>query len=366
MVDKHIEKIIKTVESAPDKFNGNLPAVERKILDEITELLKDLKTNNGKIVSCSDNLKIVTRIQKRLEKIVFSKQYLNDVARFVSSYHKIATYHNQYFSQLDNFKPKQYYNMVKTVAMENAIDALTETGINANVIKPLRDVLLTAVTSGQGYASLTESLRNEIIGTEESPGSLSRYARTYTTTAISMYNGQYSAAVNADIGYEWYAYRGSNIETTREFCEKMTEKEWVHVSEFEAILSGDIDGYQCEMYEKTDLPRGLMAGTTPENFIVRAGGWNCQHSLYPVPEYLVPEEVRNKMKENQLIFETIRNEESDVMKMFIDKQGGKEVFVKSAYKIDALNFAKKHGLSDAERIAVNPKLNYNSYNYLHN
>ena len=85
-----------------------------------------------------------------------------------------------------------------------------------------------------------------------------------------------------------------------------------------------------------------------------------------MPEYLVPEEVRNKMKENQLIFETIRNEESDVMKMFIDKQGGKEVFVKSAYKIDALNFAKKHGLSDAERIAVNPKLNYNSYNYLHN
>ena len=42
-----------------------------------------------------------------------------------------------------------------------------------------------------------------------------------------------------------------------------------------------------------------MAGTTPENFVVNRGGWNCNHSLYPLPDAAVPKEVREKLEKAQ-------------------------------------------------------------------
>ncbi len=100
-----------------------------------------------------------------------------------------------------------------------------------------------------------------------------------------------------DLGLEWFEYVGSNIETTREFCEHLTEKRYVHKSEIKTILKGDIDGHQCEIYEKTGLPKGMIEGTTEQNFQVNCGGWNCRHQLVPVAKEAVPKVLRDKIKE---------------------------------------------------------------------
>jgi GNAT superfamily N-acetyltransferase len=70
----------------------------------------------------------------------------------------------------------------------------------------------------------------------------------------------------------------------------------VHKSEIPTILLGDIDGHECEIYAKTGLPLGMKDGTTPENFIVHRGGWNCGHQLVPVAPEAVPEDVRRKIE----------------------------------------------------------------------
>jgi len=44
---------------------------------------------------------------------------------------------------------------------------------------------------------------------------------------------------------------------------------------------------KVEIYDKTGLPQGMIPGTNPENFFIRAGGYNCQHSIRPVSETLV-------------------------------------------------------------------------------
>jgi hypothetical protein len=100
-----------------------------------------------------------------------------------------------------------------------------------------------------------------------------------------------------DLGLEWFMYTGSNIETTREFCEVLTKKKWIHKSEIPTILTGKIDDYQCEIYPKTGLPKGMIADTTPENFQCNCGGWNCRHQLIPVAEAAVPADVRAKFKQ---------------------------------------------------------------------
>lgn len=102
-----------------------------------------------------------------------------------------------------------------------------------------------------------------------------------------------------DLGLEWFEYVGSNIETTREFCEHLTEKRYIHKSEIKTILKGEIDGHQCAMNERTGLPKGMIEGTTEQNFQVNCGGWNCRHQLVPVAKEAVPKEIRAKFEERE-------------------------------------------------------------------
>jgi len=95
--------------------------------------------------------------------------------------------------------------------------------------------------------------------------------------------------VSNDLGYEWYRYMNSDIETTRCFCDKMTDKDFFHLSEVPTILKG----MGCDIYKKTGLPYGMIDGTNAENFFVRAGGWNCGHSINPVAKLQVPKAVQD-------------------------------------------------------------------------
>jgi hypothetical protein len=83
----------------------------------------------------------------------------------------------------------------------------------------------------------------------------------------------------------------TDIETTRCFCDKMTDKNYFHISEVPEVLKG----LGCDIYKKTGLPYGMIDGTNPENFFIRAGGWNCRHSIHPVAERQVPKNIRDEV-----------------------------------------------------------------------
>lgn len=111
-----------------------------------------------------------------------------------------------------------------------------------------------------------------------------------------IFTAQNNKLLTDDLDTEWFMYTGSNIETTREFCQHLTEKKYIHRSEIPTILTGKIDDHQCEIYEKTGLPYGMIDGTTPENFQVNCGGWNCRHQLVPVADAVVPADVRRRFE----------------------------------------------------------------------
>lgn len=80
----------------------------------------------------------------------------------------------------------------------------------------------------------------------------------------------------------------------------LTYKEYIHISEIPEILKGRIEiGGEiktCPINPKTELAYGLIEGTTPENFAVNVGGWNCRHQLVPIADEAVPKNIREKFK----------------------------------------------------------------------
>ena len=299
------KEVVAKLDAASNAFDGVITKTEQKIFDSAVELIKKLDVDAyGNIKMSTANLKVLSDIKSRLSQIASKdKAYLQGVkelaASFDSIYKSQTVYYAKHFAEKTlNDKAKSKYEAMKRVAVTTTIDGLTGAGLQSNVLDPLAKTLLRAVTSGAKYADLVNELRNQLMTTDTGEGSLAKYAKTYATTALTQYAGQNNRLFTDDLGAEWFQYVGSEIETTREFCHHLTAKEFIHVSEIPDILSGKIeyDGkvHQCKMNPKTDLPYGLIEGTTPENFQVNVGGWNCRHQLVPVAKEAVPQNIRAK------------------------------------------------------------------------
>jgi hypothetical protein len=163
-------------------------------------------------------------------------------------------------------------------------------------------------------------LEKQLITTEEKPGMLSKYAKTYVVDTLGQFAGQGNKMIADALESEWFQYVGSNLTTTREFCRHLTKKRYVHISEFPAILKGKIDGHKCKIYTATGLPYGMKEGTNADNFIENRGGWNCGHELIPVSDLTVPKEIREKMlsrvneSESEYKYEPVINIENIIRK----------------------------------------------------
>lgn len=295
-----IRQIINTIDSSSESFDKVLKKSEKKIFDEAILLIKSLEVNSdGTIKQSVANLKQLTVIKSKLKKLTENKEYLSGLAELTKVFGELQKQQTAYFNA--NFPEatqttatKEKRALMKSIATENTINALAGTGLQANVTDKLNDILLRAVTSKEKFADLQEELRNHLIGIDGGSGALSRYASTYAVTAMSQFTGQNNKLLTRDIGVEWFMYVGSNKETTREFCQHLTKKRYVHISEIPDLLNGKIDDHQCAIYNKTGLPYGMIDGTNAENFQVNCGGWGCRHQLVPVHKLAVPKDLRVK------------------------------------------------------------------------
>jgi hypothetical protein len=290
-----VNEIIKTIDTTDARFASVVDDAQRRMLKDVIALTKDLEVRNGNIVSSAENLKIINQIKAKLNKSVLNKDYQNGVKELLKSFDDIQTKQVGYFSSVaKDFKPTEKYKLLKNLAIENTATQLTESGIDANVTDKIKSVLINSITSGQSYSDMVGSMTELLTDTEKSAGALSKYAKTYTSTALNQFAGQTNKLMTEDSGFEWFRYVGSNSETTREWCELMTEKDYVHISELPEVVKGHIDGKKCEIYEKTGLPKGMIDGTNANNLQINCGGWGCRHQLMPVLTSSVPKALRMK------------------------------------------------------------------------
>lgn len=297
--------IIDTLDNAADGFDAIATKAQKKMFDEVLTLIKDLDTDSlGKVKQTIQNLKRLTQIKAHLAALSKDKDWVAGIGKFASYFDILQKQQVAYFSQ--HFPEatltetaKKKHDMMKQLAVQNTMEALIGDGLKANVTDKLNDILLRAVTTNAKFADLQEELRAHLLGKDGGQGAFARYATTYATTAMSQFTGQNNKLLTDDLDTEWFIYTGSNKETTREFCQQLTAKRYIHRSEIPTILTGKIDDYQCAIYPKTNLPYGMIEGTTVDNFQCNCGGWNCRHQLVPVHESAVPASLRAKFAKTQ-------------------------------------------------------------------
>lgn len=288
-----VQRILNKIDSAIDDFNEGIPSVQREIDSEIRLLIKSLDMNGKFIKNSVQNIRLLSKLRSKIESIVLNDSYKKKVEQFAQTFNTVATLQNLYFTSLDKrFTPSKILGAIKEDAIAATIRSLTEGGINANLTAGIEDILRTYIRNGGEYVELVDRMKTFISGNNNVPGYLTRYARQVTIDSIQQYNAAYNHAISAELGYEWYMYIGSNITTTREFCQKMTKKKYFHKSELPEILKGRIDGQQVRINPKTDLWYGAREDTSVNNFNDRRGGYQCRHQIYAVASTIVPIELK--------------------------------------------------------------------------
>lgn len=287
--------ILDRITEAIDDFNKDIPASQQATLDAIEEQLRRLDTKDGKIKATVANLKIIASIKNKLLKIILNDDYVSSVKQFVGAFKGITTLQNEYWQSVEKtFKPSSILKEIRNQAIETTVNKLTEAGIGANISDKINDILNTNVTTGGSYKDLTSQLRESLTDTDKSDGILTKYTKQITTDSVNQYNAQYTQIVSSDLGYEWFAYQGTDIKTTRPWCDAMTDRRYFHVSEIPSLLLAEDlyytkDGKKTKVliYDKTGLPAGMIEGTNAENIFIRRGGYNCGHQIRPVSENMV-------------------------------------------------------------------------------
>ena len=306
------QSVAQMLDKASERFAGVITKTEKAIFDSAVELIKRLDIDaNGYIKNTTANLKLLSDIKSKLARFASNKEYLRGVKELAQAFddiykQQVAYYSSSFAQKTMGDKAKNKFAAMQRVAVANTIDGLTGAGLQTGVLDSLNKLLLKAVTSGAKYSDLVAEFRSQLISSGDSQSSLAKYAGTYATTAMTQYVGQNNKLFTDDLGTEWFEYVGSSIETTREFCNVLIEHHpYIHKSEIPDILKGEIvsqktgEVIHVALNPKTGLPKGMIEDTTPENFQINVGGWNCRHQLVPIAKEAVPENIRKKFEKEK-------------------------------------------------------------------
>lgn len=271
------------------------------ISEEITRL--DLYSD-GKVRTTAKNLSILASIKAKMIRIVVTPEYRQEVKEFAKAFNEVTALQNAYWREQEaTFTPRPILKALKKQAISDTVNQLTESGIGVNVGERITEMLKASITTGGSYKKLTASLRDGLLNTEQK-GYLDRYAKQVSVDAINTYNAQYTRLVSSDLGYHFFKYDNTLIETSRPFCQAMRENnEYFHISEVPRLLRAeglyyDDEGVKTKVAinPKTSLPAGFIPGTNAATFFVNRGGYQCQHQIRPVNEKQVPVDTLNKIK----------------------------------------------------------------------
>lgn len=296
--------ILKKIKQAVSKFNRNIPKAQRDMFDAVSREITRLDLYpDGRVRTTVKNLSILASIKNKMLKVIVTPEYRAEVKEFAKAFNDLTVLQNAYWKEQEaHFKPRKILTALRKQAISDTVNQLTESGIGVNVGERITEMLKASITTGGSYSKLTSQLRDGLLNTEQK-GYLDRYAKQVTIDSLNQYSAQYNNIVASDLGYTWFKYDNTDIDTTRPFCDAMTDQPYFHISEIPRLLRADDlyyfkDGVKTKVpiYSKTGLPVGMIPGTDASTFFVNRGGYNCRHQIRPVAERQVPVEVLERVK----------------------------------------------------------------------
>ena len=293
--DELVARKIKLLETVPETIITAAKKAQRDAWRKLSPLLAEMDVDaTGNIRQTEDNIRRIGLITEELNKVLAGGEYKDAVQSFLSSIDEGVQLTDDIAKKIDsNFQPDNVQKQLLAISKQNAINAFFGSGLRDNVTVPFLEQLTANVAARAPLNQAVKALQGVIEGTETTDGRLLANVRTTANTAQAIADRSYSAAVNEELGIEYFQYLGGEIPTTRPFCEHR-EGAIFHRKEIEAWGDGKNSAGINDISNGTWA--GRIDGTDSRSIFTFVGGWNCRHFLVPVIKQKVPASVVARAK----------------------------------------------------------------------
>jgi hypothetical protein len=293
--DELVARKIKLLETVPETIITAAEKAQRDAWRKLSPLLAEMDVDaTGNIRQTEDNIRRIGLITEELNKVLAGGEYKDAVQSFLSSIDEGVQLTDEIAKKIDsNFQPDNVQKQLLAISKQNAINAFFGSGLRDNVTVPFLEQLTANVAARAPLNQAVKALQGVIEGTETTDGRLLANVRTTANTAQAIADRSYSAAVNEELGIEYFQYLGGEIPTTRPFCEHR-EGAIFHRKEIEAWGNGENSAGINDISNGTWA--GRIDGTDSRSIFTFVGGWNCRHFLVPVIKQKVPPSVIARAK----------------------------------------------------------------------
>jgi len=293
--DDLVKQKIKLLENVPEEIATAAERAQREAWRKIAPMLAEMDIDaDGNIAQTEDNIRRIGGITEELNKVLAGGEYKGAIQSFLASIDEGVQLTDDIAKKIDNsFKPDNVQKQLLNISKQNAINAFFGSGLRERVTQPFLEQLTANVAARAPLREAVKALQGVIEGTDSTDGRLLANVRTTANTAQAIADRSYAAAVNEELGIEYFQYLGGEIPTTRSFCEHR-EGQIFHRKEIEAWGEGKNSGGINDIRNGTW--DGRIEGTDSRSIFTFVGGWNCRHYLVPVIKQKVPATVQARAK----------------------------------------------------------------------
>jgi hypothetical protein len=293
--DELVKRKIKLLETVPETIVTAAEKSQRDAWRKLGPLLAEMDVDaTGNIRQTEDNIRRIGLITEELNKVLAGGEYKDAVQSFLASIDEGVQLTDDIAKKINSsFEPDNVQRQLLAISKQNAINAFFGSGLKENVTQPFLEQLTANVAARAPLNQAVKALQGVIEGTETTDGRLLANVRTTANTAQAIADRSYAAAVNEELGIEYFQYLGGEIPTTRPFCEHR-EGAIFHRKEIEAWGDGKNSAGINDIRNGTW--DGRIDGTDSRSIFTFVGGWNCRHFLVPVIKQKVPPSVIARAK----------------------------------------------------------------------
>lgn len=273
--EKIINELDKATASGLEKFSASMSSVSKKFLERVMEAATQLRLRIGtsapKAEEMAENIRKLSKLNSQLNKLLMDSGYNLEVGKYVTLFSESQVAINTYYTTiLSSYRPsKDLYQAIRKANVDTTVESLLNSGVDANFIEPVKKVLRDVVTGNGDYTLLKKNLSDLIVGNETIEPRLKSYVGQVSSDAIHQYQRNYLKVVSDDLGLKYFLYAGTEIRTTRDFCQERHGKYYTD--------------QQVKSWANLSWS-GKIKGTNEVTIFTNCGGYSCRHRLLPVSE----------------------------------------------------------------------------------
>ncbi len=303
-VNDIIDKKLKAMDVADARFLTGFEPIEKKIYDAVRKKVLNMNFESGKSLFDDENVQIINELNDVISNAIASSGYPAKVNEYLRSFETIKEFNfdaHRDVNDLSTDEMEELINPVQKQVTQQTIDGLTGSGIDTQFIQPMKEGIFKNIVSGATITDLETYLKGYILSDELNLGKFKKYTTQIARDTLNQFDGQVNSRIANEFGLNAFKYVGSLIEDSRPQCVRWVGKGTLLLEEL-----------QTEISWANSNGSGMIPGTTPDNFSIYRGGYNCRHSAIPF-----------KMTKSQI--EKYNREQTKIDEQPIETETGKEV-----------------------------------------